>query len=59
MARKKKVTEEPVKAVTDSRTAVINFGDRTVTLRLTDSNIMGKVTIKSSGENFFFSSELL
>ena len=59
MPKKKKTAQtEPVIVSEESRTAVINFGDRTLTIRISDYDVKGKVTLKT-GEDFYFSGSLM
>lgn len=58
MARKKKeAVKEPVIG-SESKLAVINFGDRTVKIEVSDHDVKGCVEFKS-GEKFNFSSDLM
>jgi len=59
MPKKKKTAQtEPVIVSETSKTAVINFGDRTLTIRISDYDVKGKVTLKT-GEDFYFSGSLM
>lgn len=59
MPKKKKTAQtEPVIVSEASKTAVINFGDRTLTIRISDYDVKGKVTLKT-GEDFYFSGSLM
>ena len=56
--KKKTAQTEPVIVSEESKTAVINFGDRTLTIRISDYDVKGKVTLKT-GEDFYFSGSLM
>lgn len=59
MPKKKKTAQtEPVIVSEESKTAAINFGDRTLTIRISDYDVKGKVTLKT-GEDFYFSGSLM
>lgn len=56
--KKKTIQTEPVIVSETSKTAVINFGDRTLTIRISDYDVKGKVTLRT-GEDFYFSGSLM
>jgi len=56
--KKKNAQTEPVIVSETSKTAVINFGDRTLTISISDYDVKGKVTLKT-GEDFYFSGSLM
>lgn len=58
MAKKKeKAPEKPV-FVSERKEAVVNFGDRSVRISVSDYDVKGTVTYKS-GDTFYFSSSLM
>lgn len=58
MARKKKeAVKEPVFS-SESKLAVVNFGDRTVKIEVGNYDVKGCVELRS-GEKFYFSSALM